>query len=681
MFFSEAILSKNGPLGKVWLAAHWERKLSKNQLLQTNINNSVDAIVGVDQAPMALRLSGQLLLGVSRIYFRKTKYLLEDCNEAILKLKVAVRTNMADNNLLVLDGAAGGLSNMPTNRAAFNAVTVADSMNELDLLQPNDNFDIHAWGLSSKINNSDKMNMSDDMALDDENGDFTNDLFSLDHGRRNRGLDIEVGRNHRVGGGGGYNTMDFDLGGPDDALDLDIFGDDLGGSTEYDFMKRPRPQVHDDLEIEVGRDAVTQARSVSVDAFGMLDGNDKPLRLASEEARAPSVAGSAHGGAQDLGFEFAEFRDGARAPLHFDLADMDGELEQQVLETQRPREPTVKKRKLIVDDEIEMSEEEQRRLNADFFAEGLLVTHEMLPRSRKLLRLQQIEHDTAHGGLAGYLLDCTAGPRVTGTALVPELASMFSRRLQIDQTIPELPKIGEAHEEEAAGTSNWQDDQTGDWTSKIPESRAEDNEVRHPSPNMFEEFQLETSPHNDQEAPQQRQQQVEEQQREQLDLEDGHRAKSSLFQEMDDTVAGSTKELHGTVFSTSAIKTMRLVHQNLGEKKGGAEDEPSSSTRATRQSTIATASSALNKDTASVTFSELLSTPVASSAAETSTTTAKRNRADAAKLFFELLVLSTKDVVSVKQEKSFGEIAIGGSPWLDTLVEADARTEVELTEA
>lgn len=44
MFFSEAILSKNGPLGKVWLAAHWERKLSKNQLLQTNINSSVGMI-------------------------------------------------------------------------------------------------------------------------------------------------------------------------------------------------------------------------------------------------------------------------------------------------------------------------------------------------------------------------------------------------------------------------------------------------------------------------------------------------------------------------------------------------------------------------------------------------------------------------------------------------------------
>ncbi|KAG8691498.1 sister chromatid cohesion protein 1 [Ceratobasidium sp. 423] len=66
MFYSEAILSKRGPLGKVWLAAHWERKLSKTQTLQTDISESVDAILGQEVVPMALRLSGQLLLGAFR---------------------------------------------------------------------------------------------------------------------------------------------------------------------------------------------------------------------------------------------------------------------------------------------------------------------------------------------------------------------------------------------------------------------------------------------------------------------------------------------------------------------------------------------------------------------------------------------------------------------------------------
>lgn len=47
-----------------------------------------DAIVGQDVEVMALRLSGQLLLGVVRIYSRKAKYLLDDCNEALLKIKM-----------------------------------------------------------------------------------------------------------------------------------------------------------------------------------------------------------------------------------------------------------------------------------------------------------------------------------------------------------------------------------------------------------------------------------------------------------------------------------------------------------------------------------------------------------------------------------------------------------------
>ena len=40
---------------------------------------------------MALRTTGHLLLGIVRIYSRKTKYLLADCNEAFLKIKMAFR--------------------------------------------------------------------------------------------------------------------------------------------------------------------------------------------------------------------------------------------------------------------------------------------------------------------------------------------------------------------------------------------------------------------------------------------------------------------------------------------------------------------------------------------------------------------------------------------------------------
>ena len=88
MFYSETLLQKTGPLARVWLSANLERKLSKTHILQSDLGESIEAIITPSQAPMALRLSGQLLLGVVRIYSRKARYLLDDCNEALMKIKM-----------------------------------------------------------------------------------------------------------------------------------------------------------------------------------------------------------------------------------------------------------------------------------------------------------------------------------------------------------------------------------------------------------------------------------------------------------------------------------------------------------------------------------------------------------------------------------------------------------------
>lgn len=50
--------------------------------------------MGQEVEVMALRLSGQLLLGVVRIYSRKAKYLLDDCNEALLKIKMVIHNQL-----------------------------------------------------------------------------------------------------------------------------------------------------------------------------------------------------------------------------------------------------------------------------------------------------------------------------------------------------------------------------------------------------------------------------------------------------------------------------------------------------------------------------------------------------------------------------------------------------------
>ena len=86
-----------------------ERKLSKSHALQTNLSTSIgklrasnrnkyatkisdylplsESIIGEGQPPLALRLSSQLLLGIVRIYGKKNKYLIDDCNEVLLRLR------------------------------------------------------------------------------------------------------------------------------------------------------------------------------------------------------------------------------------------------------------------------------------------------------------------------------------------------------------------------------------------------------------------------------------------------------------------------------------------------------------------------------------------------------------------------------------------------------------------
>jgi hypothetical protein len=95
MFYSEVILARKGPLGKIWLAAHFDKKLTKTQIFSTDISSSVESVLN-PASPLALRVSGHLMLGIVRIYSRKVKYLMSDCTEAMWKIKLAFRPGNVD---------------------------------------------------------------------------------------------------------------------------------------------------------------------------------------------------------------------------------------------------------------------------------------------------------------------------------------------------------------------------------------------------------------------------------------------------------------------------------------------------------------------------------------------------------------------------------------------------------
>ncbi|NXM99053.1 RD21L protein, partial [Sylvia borin] len=95
MFYVNLLINKRGPLAKIWLAAHWEKKLTKAHIFECNLEATVQKILSPKFA-IALRTSGHLLLGVVRIYHRKAKYLLADCSEALTKMKTAFRPGLLD---------------------------------------------------------------------------------------------------------------------------------------------------------------------------------------------------------------------------------------------------------------------------------------------------------------------------------------------------------------------------------------------------------------------------------------------------------------------------------------------------------------------------------------------------------------------------------------------------------
>ena len=104
MFYSQAILARKGPLGKIWLAAHFDKKLSKNQIFSTDISASVQTVLH-PTVPLALRVSGHLMLGIVRIYSKKVKYLMIDCTEAMWKMKLVFKPGRVDMdpNLVTLN--------------------------------------------------------------------------------------------------------------------------------------------------------------------------------------------------------------------------------------------------------------------------------------------------------------------------------------------------------------------------------------------------------------------------------------------------------------------------------------------------------------------------------------------------------------------------------------------------
>lgn len=284
------LLTRQGPLAHVWLASNYDKKLSKQQLLKTNLIRSSEYIANQPiqsssrdtNQPITLRLSGHLLLGIVRIYSRKTKYLLDDVNEVLYKLKNSFK--FASGATLGTSAATVNLPPQQTTLSNINRIMLQDQVTDLNLLYQEDlDLDDHPTELLNQVGRVGAL--SDEMDLDrsievgrgaeaavDENQDFDLDFdLSMD-----MDTSIEQGRDAQVAMPDADQSL-LDIGSkgaPEQPLDFDL-GEPLETITELQTALESGPTENRQRRrlVGVGNDGVvrTTKRKIIADSAEDLE--------------------------------------------------------------------------------------------------------------------------------------------------------------------------------------------------------------------------------------------------------------------------------------------------------------------------------------------------------------------------------------------------------------------------
>ncbi|GAB1195269.1 hypothetical protein APSETT444_004525 [Aspergillus pseudonomiae] len=394
MFYSETLLSKTGPLARVWLSANLERKLSKSHILQSDIESSVSAIVDQGQAPMALRLSGQLLLGVVRIYSRKARYLLDDCNEALMKIKMAFR--LTNNN------------DLTTTVVAPGGITLPDVLTESDLFM----------NLDSSLLLPQPLSFEPEGKRPGTSMDFGSQLFPDSSLRRSVSQEPARLEDHTL--------VDLDLGEDDTPLGHD-FSMEVGRDAPA-----PRPVEEDlfsdagkfndvDLPLDLGEDDYPldkmdlanegpQDTLLQADDTAMDLGDDGDLAFEAEERRLDRDSMSVLSEMPDADMERLQQEQGE------DQDEVEGEAEDDMTVQHSQRTKRRKVMTVELDKETDYKAHIIKGLQAD--RSTILKPTSFLPRDPVLLTLMDMQKN------GDFVTNVLGGGRGRGWA--PELRDLLS---------------------------------------------------------------------------------------------------------------------------------------------------------------------------------------------------------------------------------------------------------------
>lgn len=568
MFYSEQLLSKTGPLARVWLASNVERKLSKSQILQSDIQSSVGAIVDQGQAPMALRLSGQLMLGVVRIYGRKARYLLDDCNETLLKIRMTFK-NTINNDLPNQQGVTLDL-NLP------DVLTVEDLFPSLDLSFPitqSLNIEVDKsqsfnddWtsSLAPRISTQTRMSPDEAPLLEDDPG------LELDLGD-----DIGFGNNTSI-------TIEAEVGRNAPAARPDnpsMFGDN------------DKPFLDDELSVDIGDDVQMSDAPLNTeydnpdnflgqDDDGMGPPVDDTFQLANDGARPPRATDSPLSDApRDLDNDFAN----------------QTAMEETEIAAQQPQR--VRKKKVLLPDRETVLHNSQIKAQAEDRSK-ILRPVQQLPRDPYLLTLMQLQKS------GDFVANIMQDSRSKNWA--PELQGLLSFDV--------VRSMAGAKRKRDSGIADLDSDEEGSVKSPRLELPEDEEEEEFGAPND-EGVQMEQRDETVHEIPADNA------------IEGDASAMNVMGQEDEDGILFDNNDggfdettmplLHPADTGPVSLGTKHAVHL-LREKLGGG---PDSSTPQGKRSVL---------------LQDLVPEGTTS-------------REDATKMFFEVLVLATKDAVKVEQ--------------------------------
>lgn len=117
MFYSHQLLARKAPLGQIWMAATMHAKINRRKLDKLNIIQICEEILN-PSVPMALRLSGILMGGVVIVYERKVKLLYEDVTRLLVEINEAWKVKAIPDPTVLPKGKS---------TAKYEAVTLPDN--------------------------------------------------------------------------------------------------------------------------------------------------------------------------------------------------------------------------------------------------------------------------------------------------------------------------------------------------------------------------------------------------------------------------------------------------------------------------------------------------------------------------------------------------------------------------